>query len=555
MPKLQQGGQHGYTHILISTGGSELAQKGFDHGLSLAKALGSKVTIITATEPFPVPTDSRRTRADRDDDRERSGTGRRDADQQHCVSVGAAGATLPSDQCASLPTPPAISIEKQLTGESGSRAGVAEPGETLTYTITLTNFRRPSVQLAVTDILDANVTFANASDGGTLAGRNVTWTGLSVPGQVGAVPGTRTLVVRTKVNDPLPKGVSRVSNLAVKTGDPVPLCPSVACVETPTPAEVTVDKQLIGESLTADRIAEPGERLTYAITLTNAGGTDFSNYRLTENVPQGATLVAVTGANGFAAPVAGPLNLIVPTVLANNATTVTVEFRIADPLPAGVGNIINTVSGGDVPPDCTTCAVPVPTPARVEVRKALIQESIAADVKTSSSESITADQTAQPGEVLTYTLTLTNGDGSDFTNFHFTENVPAGVTMTAVTGANGFGAPFAGSAGVNLVVPVVPASGTAIVTVDIDAVLGNGVYGIDNIVSGGDIDPGCTTCAVTVPTAPKVELTKALTGESITANEIAEPGEVLTYTLTLANSGGVDFTDFDFTKTSPPAPR
>ena len=44
-----------YTHILIPTDGSEFAQKGVDHGLSLAKALGSKVTIITVTEPFPVP--------------------------------------------------------------------------------------------------------------------------------------------------------------------------------------------------------------------------------------------------------------------------------------------------------------------------------------------------------------------------------------------------------------------------------------------------------------------------------------------------------------------
>lgn len=42
-----------YTHILISTDGSALAQRGVDHGLSLAKALGSKVTIITATEPLP----------------------------------------------------------------------------------------------------------------------------------------------------------------------------------------------------------------------------------------------------------------------------------------------------------------------------------------------------------------------------------------------------------------------------------------------------------------------------------------------------------------------
>lgn len=45
-----------YRHILISTDGSELAQKGVDHGLALAKALGSKVTIITATGSYPVPT-------------------------------------------------------------------------------------------------------------------------------------------------------------------------------------------------------------------------------------------------------------------------------------------------------------------------------------------------------------------------------------------------------------------------------------------------------------------------------------------------------------------
>ncbi len=45
-----------YTHILISTDGSELAQNGVTHGLSLAKALGSKVTIITVTAPYPVPT-------------------------------------------------------------------------------------------------------------------------------------------------------------------------------------------------------------------------------------------------------------------------------------------------------------------------------------------------------------------------------------------------------------------------------------------------------------------------------------------------------------------
>ncbi len=44
-----------YTHILIPTDGSELAQRGVDHGLSLAKVLGSRVTLITASAPFPLP--------------------------------------------------------------------------------------------------------------------------------------------------------------------------------------------------------------------------------------------------------------------------------------------------------------------------------------------------------------------------------------------------------------------------------------------------------------------------------------------------------------------
>lgn len=43
-----------YTHILIATDGSELAQKGVDHGLSLAKAIGAKVTIMNVTEPAPI---------------------------------------------------------------------------------------------------------------------------------------------------------------------------------------------------------------------------------------------------------------------------------------------------------------------------------------------------------------------------------------------------------------------------------------------------------------------------------------------------------------------
>lgn len=41
-----------YKDILIPTDGSELAEKGIDQGLALAKALGAKATIVVVTVPL-----------------------------------------------------------------------------------------------------------------------------------------------------------------------------------------------------------------------------------------------------------------------------------------------------------------------------------------------------------------------------------------------------------------------------------------------------------------------------------------------------------------------
>ena len=41
-----------YRHILIPTDGSELAEHGVTNGLSLAKFVGAKVTVIVVEEPF-----------------------------------------------------------------------------------------------------------------------------------------------------------------------------------------------------------------------------------------------------------------------------------------------------------------------------------------------------------------------------------------------------------------------------------------------------------------------------------------------------------------------
>jgi len=47
-----------YANILLSTDGSDVARKGVRHGITLAKALNAKVTVITVTEPLPVDYES-----------------------------------------------------------------------------------------------------------------------------------------------------------------------------------------------------------------------------------------------------------------------------------------------------------------------------------------------------------------------------------------------------------------------------------------------------------------------------------------------------------------
>jgi nucleotide-binding universal stress UspA family protein len=41
-----------FKHILIATAGSELAARGVEYGLTLAKPLGAKVTVLTVTAPL-----------------------------------------------------------------------------------------------------------------------------------------------------------------------------------------------------------------------------------------------------------------------------------------------------------------------------------------------------------------------------------------------------------------------------------------------------------------------------------------------------------------------
>ena len=455
------------------------------------------------------------------------------------------------------PTAPSVTLVKALTGETGSQTGVAEPGETLTYTITLAN--GGGTAFANYDFVENVPTGATLN---SLTGAGVSACATPVVGAgtcnvtVASVPanGTTTVTVVFTVANPVPAGTTSITNL-VNGGDTTCTTPNVCSVTTPTVPSVTLVKALTGESGTQTGVAEPGETLTYTITLSNGGGTAFSNYDFVENVPVGASLTSVAGAGVTTAacvlPVtgAGTCNVTVASVPANGSTTVTVVFTVADPIPAGTTSILNLVNGGDT--TCTApnvCSVTTPTAPSVTLVKALTAES--------------GSQTgiAEPGETLTYTITLTNGGGTAFANYDFVETVPAGATLTSVTGTgvttSACALPVTGAGTCNVTVASVPADGSTTVTIVFAVAdpIPAGTTSIVNLVSGGDTS--CTApnvCSVTTPTAPRVTLVKALTAESGSQAGVAEPGETLTYTITLSNGGGTAFTNYDFVENVPTA--
>jgi uncharacterized repeat protein (TIGR01451 family) len=64
-----------------------------------------------------------------------------------------------------------------------------------------------------------------------------------------------------------------------------------ACVVTPTASNLSVTKALSGESIATDGIAQPGEQLTYTITVRNEGGSATTGTIVNETVPAHTTFV------------------------------------------------------------------------------------------------------------------------------------------------------------------------------------------------------------------------------------------------------------------------
>ena len=457
--------------------------------------------------------------------------------------TGTTPPTCPSDACVDMPTVGNTTVAKALTGESGSVSGVAEAGEQLTYTITLTNTGGSDITgYSITDALDANVSFVSADNAGVFANDEVVWSNLTIPAQNGSTPGTLVLTIVTEVADPLPAGVTGIGNVAYQTGTTPPICPSDACVSTPTEGQVAVSKALTAESGTRSGVAEAGEQLTYTITLTNTGGTAISGYSVTDALDANVSFVSASNAGAFANGEVVWSNLTIPAQLGSNPGTVvlTVVTRVADPLPMTVQAIRNIVyeAGTTVPTCPSTECVDTPVAEVVGLEA----------IKTGAFVDLDGNGYPSAGDRLDYTITVRNTGNVVMENV---APVDAGPTFNGQAAAGALGGFTPASATLAVGEEVAFTASYELQAADIEAAAGQ-LDGVRNVATATGTTPNGGTRFDTPETESLVNL-PAIPGGELTLTKQAglrhiRRGERAPFLITVSNDGkgpvqGVDVTD------------
>ncbi len=473
--------------------------------------------------------------------------------------------------------------------------GVADGGDTITYTVTLVNVGAFEAQNVVfTDTPDANTTLVVGSVtttvGTATAGNNAGDTSVGVDvGTLAANGGSATITFQVTVNDPIPAGVTEVANQGTASGDNFtdtvtddpdttdPDDPTRTPVGTGAPNVAATKADALTNDVNSNGLVDGGDTLTYTVTLTNSGTADATNVQFTDTPDANTVLVigsvtttagtVVSGNNGGDTSV----TVDVGTLAQGGNVTITFQVQVVDPIPAGVTEVANqgTVSGGNfanVPtddPDTGTPDDPTRTP--------LVN---APDISATKSDALTGDANgnglADAGDVITYTVVLTNNGGGDATNVQFTDTpdantvlVVGSVTTTAgtVTAGNN-----AGDTSVTVDVGTLAASGGS-ATITFQVTVNDPIpAGVVEVANQGTTT--CDNCAANVPTddpdtgdpddptrtpvggVPVLQgtLRDALTGDANGDGDV-NPGDILTYTMVVTNTTTIDALNALFTDT------
>lgn len=425
------------------------------------------------------------------------------------------GACDPAGECTTT-TP----VRTFTVAKTSNPAGDVHPGDTITYTVTVTNTgtgdftagNPASFTDDLSKVLDDATYNGDASGGATVTGSTLSWSGAL------AVGATTAITYSVTVNNP--DTGDKVLTNAVDPGAGGDCATADGCSTTNDVASFTVSKTA---SSTA---AAPGSTVTYTITVTNTGAAAYTAASPASFTDDLSAVLDDATYNGdanngatYAAPIlswSGPLGV-------GATTTVTYSVTVAA-AGSGDGSLTNAVTpppgdGGSCDPagECTTTT----------------------DVLSFTVAKASSATSAVPGDVITYTITVTNTGNAAFTAANpaaFIDDLSGVLDDATYNGDATNGASYtAPKLAWALAIPV---GGTLTVTYSVtvnspDA----GDHELRNAVvpeAGGTCDPAAA-CTTNNPVA-------GFTVKKTADTSDARPGTTVTYTVTVTNTGKVDYT-------------
>lgn len=398
----------------------------------------------------------------------------------------------------------------------------AKPGDQITYDVTWNIADGGNTQLhsvSVTDILPANTTFVSATNGGTANGNTVTW---NLPATYG--PGsTGTVHVTVKIADHLnPATLVNVANVCAQQSglsDAAVAPDTTVCRQATASTTVTSDYTLTLTKTSILTSINPGAQYTYSLNWSAAGSAaTTSALTITDTLPANVSFVSASD-GGTAVGNVVTWQLGSKSVPSNGTVSLTV--KAATPLANGT-LIKNTATLCDATPVCSNASHTM----------TVVSGPILSITKTSDVTGFT-----NPGKTVTYTVTVANDAKATDTaqNVQLTDVLPAGFTYAdggASTKTFALGAIAPGKS-VSTSYPVV-----------ISAVQTAGTYVNTATAKADNAGPISASASVQVrlpevlgaSTAPNMTIVKKVSAST------TNPGKVLTYTVTIKNTGDEDVT-------------
>lgn len=452
---------------------------------------------------------------------------------------------------------PDFIVAKTFVDDDG---GVLDPGDAVTYTITLTNEGDSCADLVrITDALAAALGPAVPGAGGTFdAGTGtVTWDSAGTPALLRLCPGTTvTLPIAVPIDFPLADGTA-ICNRASVTSEEV-VTPVVSDdPATPAPDDATCTVVVSGALFTgATKIVtdaggapfSPGDVVTYTIAFTNAGNADATGVVVRD--PIDPALVVVTPGQGGTL-VGGEVvwdSIGTPelaTVTVGETITLTVTATIGSPLDDGTP-ILNQAT--------ITAAVGLTTPALTDdpATVALDDPTI---ILVTASAVVTATKTAldenagvaAPNDIFLYTITLANAGDAIGRNAVVTDALaPALAFVEALDGGVYDAASRTITWSIAAVVPATPSvarfRARAAAPIATGTVISNQAsFIIETVPVPGLSDdpstplPGDPTLVVIVAAPELSTSVKTVVGAG--PGDIVTPGTLLTWEIRVVNSG------------------